>query len=691
MNELSFQMKETRDEEALARQDDPPAAVIMEGGETPEEVGQKHSTLQGLNGDDHPQYAKKDMSGVTEKVTPHDNDTVLINDSEASGALKKVKVGNVGGSGLDLPNYMVVDDDGFKVYDSDAKTNLIATLGRVIDEDGEIVYEDKVPIMTSGTIDGVTITDSGVLAGGYESWKAFDDDLDTKWITVGAVGYVMVDFGEGNTAGITKYTLTSREAYLTNSPRDWTLKGSNNGGDWDTLDTQVDEPTWGVHEKREYILAAFADYRYYKLDVTDNQSSNNTSLAEIELIGPQTVVYDYGIIAPNVVPDGGTTGQVLKKVSDDDHDLEWAAEEGGGGGESVVGTLESFSSIPIPLTSGMFSASGLLDADEGCNGIAHSSTDYLGWDYNTDLICDLGAEYNLAEIQAIPYYFDGRKYKDVKIETSVDGVTYSTIFNTVGDCQATEEGYKATFPTGKTARYVKIYMNGSNENDANHLCELIVSQHFSVVGDEIMTYPAYNPDTPPASANTKDDEFDGAALDAKWSWANQGSAAASVGDIDSMLKLTGVSDAWWRGIFQTVPSGDWTAIAKVHYGGNFWSDAYEGILVLPAADGKMEALAIGKDWNVGTKDEIIKLRGEAWDSWTTWGSERELKEYGATVVYLKVEWNDTTGMLRYSISTDGRAYVGLLDWFTPAITPGRFGLAVRGSDLPQYFEFFRVS
>jgi hypothetical protein len=38
------------------------------------------------------------MSAVTEKTTPHDDDVLLINDSEDTGTLKKVKASNFGGS-----------------------------------------------------------------------------------------------------------------------------------------------------------------------------------------------------------------------------------------------------------------------------------------------------------------------------------------------------------------------------------------------------------------------------------------------------------------------------------------------------------------------------------------------------------------------------------------------------------------
>ena len=52
------------------------------------------------------------------------------------------------------------------------------------------------------------------------------------------------------------------------------------------------------------------------------------------------IIYKNGIAYGNqpngTVPSGGTTGQVLKKVSNTDYDTEWANESGGGGGTSDI-------------------------------------------------------------------------------------------------------------------------------------------------------------------------------------------------------------------------------------------------------------------------------------------------------------------------------------------------------------------
>jgi len=198
------------------------------------------------------------------------------------------------------------------------------------------------------------------------------------------------------------------------------------------------------------------------------------------------------------------------------------------------------------------------------------------------------------------------------------------------------------------------------------------------------SYTKYDPDEPPGSAHAKDDEFNDASIDAKWAWANQGSATAEEGGKTGLISITPANNAEYRCLTQAVPAGAWTLTAKVHFGGDFIADSYAGIVVLPAADGAVEALNIGKDGSSATN-----LRAENWTNWSTFGSQRGLTYWNATVCYLKIEWNETN--LTYSISSTGVAYAKLFNAFAPSFTPGRFGIAARGNTLPSYFDWFRVA
>ena len=101
---------------------------------------------------------------------------------------------------------------------------------------------------------------------------------------------------------------------------------------------------------------------------------------------------------------------------------------------------------------------------------------------------DLGASYDLNEIQLWHYYGDGRSYRDVVVQLSNDAIFSSgivTVFNNDKDGSAglgvgTDSEYSET-SAGKTisfdavnARYARFYSNGSTVNGANHYVEIEV-------------------------------------------------------------------------------------------------------------------------------------------------------------------------------------------------------------------------
>ena len=67
---------------------------------------------------------------------------------------------------------------------------------------------------------------------------------------------------------ITSYKIRSRTAGYNQTPKDFTLQGSNNDVDWDVVDTVVGSSGWGAGETREFAIDSPAGYRYYKVDVT---------------------------------------------------------------------------------------------------------------------------------------------------------------------------------------------------------------------------------------------------------------------------------------------------------------------------------------------------------------------------------------------------------------------------------------
>ena len=120
---------------------------------------------------------------------------------------------------------------------------------------------------------------------------------------------------------------------------------------------------------------------------------------------------------------------------------------------------------------------------------------------------DLGSEYELTGIHMWRYWKDSRKYNNTLVVTSVDG-TFSkddeddvVVFNAdeANECgygKGEEKDYAETaegknFPVmpGTRARYVRVYMNGSDHGKTNHVVEL------EVMGKNLSSKPGEQIDT----------------------------------------------------------------------------------------------------------------------------------------------------------------------------------------------------
>jgi hypothetical protein len=104
---------------------------------------------------------------------------------------------------------------------------------------------------------------------------------------------------------------------------------------------------------------------------------NTTTGNEFFSVGTSTV--NDWIPRENYVPAGGTTGQVLKKTSGTDYDVEWANEAGGGGTwGSITGTLSNQTDLQNALDAKQnslgFTAENVANKDNGA--LSSSTTTY---------------------------------------------------------------------------------------------------------------------------------------------------------------------------------------------------------------------------------------------------------------------------------------------------------------------------
>ncbi|PKN90510.1 MAG: hypothetical protein CVU44_23675, partial [Chloroflexi bacterium HGW-Chloroflexi-6] len=151
---------------------------------------------------------------------------------------------------------------------------------------------DCVPQMTAATTDGVTVTDSGNLGIGYEGWRAFDNNSDTRWGVAATSGVLTVTLATAKI--IAGYSIRARnDSYLIDSPEAWAFEGSSNGTDWTVLDTQTGVTSWSMNERKAFAISSPAAYLYYRLNISSNQSGTDTSVSEVELLEGVPYGFDF--------------------------------------------------------------------------------------------------------------------------------------------------------------------------------------------------------------------------------------------------------------------------------------------------------------------------------------------------------------------------------------------------------------
>lgn len=127
--------------------------------------------------------------------------------------------------------------------------------------------------------------------------KLTDGSLDTKWYT-GASGTApfWLQWEYGSSSAVNQYEMTSANDVPDRDPKNWTLKGSNDGTNWILLDTRENEQFESRKLKKTYTFTNETAYKFYKFDLEANGAAQ-MQLAELQLSGktvlPPDSVADY--------------------------------------------------------------------------------------------------------------------------------------------------------------------------------------------------------------------------------------------------------------------------------------------------------------------------------------------------------------------------------------------------------------
>lgn len=132
-------------------------------------------------------------------------------------------------------------------------------------------------VATSTTISGV----------GYEAYRAFDGDKDTGFrttssATLSSPEWLSVDLGSPNVCnGISIRGRT--DAFADQTPRDYSLQGSNDNITWTEVFRQVGMPS-SIGDLKTFYFNNIVGYRYYRLFVRSATSTTRINVNQLDLL-----------------------------------------------------------------------------------------------------------------------------------------------------------------------------------------------------------------------------------------------------------------------------------------------------------------------------------------------------------------------------------------------------------------------
>jgi hypothetical protein len=144
------------------------------------------------------------------------------------------------------------------------------------------------PIMTANNAPSpYVVAGNKEYSAAFVAWKAFDGTYLSGWDNYSSPAsnsWIWIDLGTSKTA--TSYTLTRYGGYPAYAPKAWQFQGGSSMSAWTTLDTRTGYVTasWPA-TGLVFTVASPASYRYYRINVTEQNTANEVGLGEIVITG----------------------------------------------------------------------------------------------------------------------------------------------------------------------------------------------------------------------------------------------------------------------------------------------------------------------------------------------------------------------------------------------------------------------
>lgn len=135
---------------------------------------------------------------------------------------------------------------------------------------------------------GIIIAEFDDAPRGQDISKIVDANADTKY-TTGHNTFSIIWNGDQR-ATVSSYSLTSADEAAGKDPKSWTLSGSNDNKIWVTLDSKEGEIFEERKETRVFNITNGTAYKYYKLDINNNNGGSGTQIAEWTLKQEEAII-----------------------------------------------------------------------------------------------------------------------------------------------------------------------------------------------------------------------------------------------------------------------------------------------------------------------------------------------------------------------------------------------------------------
>ena len=325
------------------------------------------------------------------------------------------------------------------------------------------------------TVDG---GNGGFSGEGYGN--LVDNNLSTKWCTDGSGWYI--EFHTASPIRVDGYML--RTAGDTGSesgrnPKDWVLKGKNEGDPtWTTIDTKSnnhDMPA-ASNTRQDFDADAPGTYKYFRLEITANQSGGIMQLSEMQLF--KYASYEMGTSYGNitVTPDAAAS----------EYTVALRNENAGADTYTLTATVGAstytFEKSGVTFENGKYYSITVKMQPKKVSSITLNKS---------SINLTIGSKQTLSVSSVSP---DDAVDKSVTWSSNATGV--ATVNATTGEVTAVAEGTATITATandgsGKTATCsVKVYPEGTVVWDSSNISDLSVSGTYASYTKEGITLRA---------------------------------------------------------------------------------------------------------------------------------------------------------------------------------------------------------